>query len=132
MAKLNVAWITVYLVAAGLFLIATKRIKAPALFKVLRSYARPKYKGALSSIQPDNGHCFTAPVPGSLLSDAESISSLVVTEEGTQLPVAHASHSEIREAGNGRFSHWGAVVYFSASDNTDPRSNGRTYAVQEA
>jgi hypothetical protein len=54
-----------------------------------------------------------------------------------ELGPAHSMHSEIRAFGGGRFSHWHETtnnsyyIFFSASDATDPRSNGRRYlAVQ--
>ncbi|MEO8358564.1 MAG: hypothetical protein ABI672_00925 [Vicinamibacteria bacterium] len=57
-------------------------------------------------------------------------SPLVVIENGTALGPAHSFHSEIAATGKGRFSHWGKVVYFSASDNTDPRQNRRSYRLE--
>ena len=36
-------------------------------------------------------------------------------------------HDEIRETGQGRYSVWGEQIYFSTSDNSDPRVNRRTY-----
>ncbi|WP_212023224.1 hypothetical protein [Bradyrhizobium tropiciagri] len=38
-------------------------------------------------------------------------------------------HAEIMEKGSGRLSHWANTLYFSASDNSDPRTNARTYRV---
>jgi SAM-dependent methyltransferase len=35
----------------------------------------------------------------------------------------------IRRIGAGAFSHWGRELFFSASDNSDPSTNGRTYHV---
>ena len=32
-----------------------------------------------------------------------------------------------RRLGRGRYSHWGRYIYFSSTDNTDPRKNGRSY-----
>jgi hypothetical protein len=41
---------------------------------------------------------------------------------------AHSAHQDIRTLGGGRFSDWNAgAIYFSSSDNSDPRSNGRIY-----
>ncbi len=55
-------------------------------------------------------------------------SNLVLREDGRPLGPAHVSHEEIRDLGAGRYSHyWGDVVRFSASDGSDPRSNGRRY-----
>ena len=39
------------------------------------------------------------------------------------------AHVEIREKGSGRYSHWGTHLWFSASDSTDPRINGKTYSI---
>jgi RNA polymerase sigma factor (sigma-70 family) len=63
--------------------------------------------------------------------EAPRVSRLALFENGIRLGPAHTLHREIRDHGNGRFSHWhfkgGQVLYFSASDNSDPRVNGRTY-----
>lgn len=57
-------------------------------------------------------------------------STLELYENGKLLAPAHSPHKDIREQGNGRWSHWGSQhVHFSASDNSDPRTNGRTYKV---
>ncbi|HVY35731.1 MAG TPA: Ig-like domain-containing protein, partial [Candidatus Paceibacterota bacterium] len=67
---------------------------------------------------------------------ADSISNLTASplrifENGKELSPAHAAHADIRTYGAGRFSHWtdgtNTALYFSSSDNTDPRTNGRTY-----
>jgi len=63
-------------------------------------------------------------------------STLRIFENGVELNPAHSTHYEIQTIGRGRFSHWGdgsfIVLYFSASDNTNPKTNGRTdtYTVQ--
>lgn len=61
-----------------------------------------------------------------------TVSSLKVFENGKELGPGHALHKEIRSTGNGRFSHWGNSLYFSASDNTNPSTNGRTYTISYA
>lgn len=53
-------------------------------------------------------------------------------ENGVLLGPAHSPHSEIGSLGNGRYSHWFTgrmIIMFSASDNSDPRSNGRVYRI---
>jgi hypothetical protein len=50
-----------------------------------------------------------------------------VFEDGLPLGPGHAMHDDIRVHGKGRFSHWDSSLYFSASDNSDPRHNGRLY-----
>ena len=59
-------------------------------------------------------------------------STLELYEDGKLLGPAHASHADTRTLGGGRWSHWGAhSLWFSTSDNSDPRTNGRKYkAVQ--
>lgn len=54
-------------------------------------------------------------------------STLRLFENGVELTLAHAAHQDIRTLGKGRFSHWGTALYFSASDNSNPLTNGRTY-----
>ena len=54
-------------------------------------------------------------------------SPVFVFEDDRQLSFPHSIHEDIAQYGAGRFSHWGEEVIFSASDNSDRRSNGRTY-----
>jgi hypothetical protein len=54
-------------------------------------------------------------------------STLQLFENGLALGPAHSLHDDIRNIGQGKFSHWGAGVYFSTSDNSDPQANGRIY-----
>jgi hypothetical protein len=57
-------------------------------------------------------------------------SDLILLEDGKPLGPAHCAHAEIRKEGKGRWSHWGScTVWFSTSDNSDPRTNGREYRV---
>jgi len=56
-------------------------------------------------------------------------SALFVLEDGKLLGPAHAMHDDIRKNGAGRYSHWQGTFYFSSSDGSDPRTNGRQYAV---
>lgn len=48
-------------------------------------------------------------------------------ESGQELNGGDSLHADIRESGNGRFSHWGRTLWFSSTDNSDPRSNDRIY-----
>ena len=54
-------------------------------------------------------------------------SSLKLSEDGVTLGPAHSVHATIRTQGGGRFSHWYDTLYFSSSDGSDPRTNGRQY-----
>jgi len=56
-------------------------------------------------------------------------STLSLTESGKPIGPAHSLHEEIRSLGNGRYSHWGGGLIFSATDNSNPKTNGRTYEI---
>jgi len=85
----------------------------------------------LASMSPEIGHCFIAGINhGSPSDQGDGHSNLILMEDGKPLEPAHSAHADIRKEGNGRWSHWGArSLYFSTSDNTDPRTNGRQYKV---
>jgi hypothetical protein len=123
--------VSAYLCAVGVWLILTKRIPSPGFVRICRALARPPYAGTLSDFRHECGHCFLAPLPEGLLSDQEGASSLRLYEDGNEIGPARAAHVDIRAAGGGRFSHWGRELYFSTSDNSDPRTNGRAYTVRE-
>lgn len=85
-----------------------------------------------SSAQHDGGFAYTVPLDvrhGGDSPQNESYSKLRLFEKGVELGVAHTPHATIRSTGGGRFSHWNTTLHFSASDNTDPRMNGRRYEV---
>lgn len=88
-------------------------------------------------IGPDQGLAYVAALPfetGALYriaSDgpgAGQASRLRLTENGRPLGPAHAAHATIRQTGGGAYSHWNGSLWFSSSDGTDPRGNGRIYA----
>ena len=54
-------------------------------------------------------------------------STYLMCENGYRLGPGHSPHVDIAAKGRGRFSHWGTVFVFSASDNSDPNTNGRAY-----
>jgi hypothetical protein len=63
--------------------------------------------------------------------EASTASIVKVYENGVEVGPAHSAHADIRTYGQGRFSHWSdgssLSLYFSASDNSDPTTNGRMY-----
>lgn len=127
----SIVVVSIYLVLAALWLFLTRRIRAEGLGKLFRSYFRAAYAGELHDFHQETQFCWVAPVPAKLLSDKDSASRLMVYEDGRPLGPAHCAHDEIRRHGNGGFSHWGAQVYFSTSDNSDPQTNGCRYYVRE-
>lgn len=56
-------------------------------------------------------------------------SPIAVCENGKRLGPGHVDHVDIFNIGMGRYSHYGDWVRFSASDNTDPNTNGREYDI---
>lgn len=59
-------------------------------------------------------------------SDADGGSSIRLLEDGREL-TGGQQHADIRKDGAGRFSHWGSHIYFSSSDDSNPRTNGRSH-----
>jgi hypothetical protein len=82
----------------------------------------------LSDFQAENGFAYLAYSGKSQLSSHRHPSPAQVLEDGIPLPgPANALHEDIRLIGQGRFSFWYEQVYFSTSDNSDPRTNDRVY-----
>jgi glycosyltransferase involved in cell wall biosynthesis len=87
---------------------------------------------ATEAMEPDGGHGYRVDLARFAIfapSDQESVSLLRLFENGKPLLGPHHEHDTIRGLGQGRFSHWGNYLYFSASDNSDPRHNGRYYTI---
>ncbi|HMF25416.1 MAG TPA: YfhO family protein, partial [Pseudolabrys sp.] len=91
------------------------------------------------TIRSDSGAAYTAelqprdPVPVVAISDGLNDpyrSSLRLFENSVELGPPHTVHDRLRERGGGTFSFWAGTLYFSTSDNTDPRVNGRDYAAE--
>jgi len=130
--------VSAYLAPIGLFLLASGKIaigispRQLASF-VARALRRPGHAtaGALNGIRAEKGYCYVARAPWAAVSDSEGRSRLRLWENDRPLGPAHCSHDAVRRDGGGRFSHWATWIYFSASDNSDPRVNGRTYRYAE-
>lgn len=83
----------------------------------------------LSNAASDGGFSYKVydlPVTGDSGTDP-TFSKMKVFENGKEIGPAHSNHADVRSLGKGRFSHWLNSLYLSASDNTDPRTNGRKY-----
>ena len=84
----------------------------------------------LHQIQHEIGFVYISLTQHPELSSHEHPSAAVVLENGVPLPgPANALHEDIRQLGGGRYSFWYDSVYFSTSDNSNPRINGRSYAI---
>ncbi len=91
-----------------------------------------RYPIPAKCMQAESGDCYIASMDFGEEGDRETggKSGLVLFEDGKPLGPARSVHEDIRKKGGGRYSHWTRrTVYLSASDNTDPRSNGRKYEV---
>ncbi|MGC9317763.1 MAG: putative Ig domain-containing protein [Armatimonadota bacterium] len=91
-----------------------------------------RYRIPPDVMRHENGFCYIAGMDFGEEGDkfTDNGSQLMVFEDGERLGPPHSLHRDIRERGEGRYSHWTREgLYFSASDNTDPRSNGRVYEV---
>jgi pectate lyase len=84
----------------------------------------------LTGLKSDGGYAYKIGYPLDVAGDSNSaptISKLRLFENGKEIGPAHSVHQKIRDLGNGRFSHWGTTLIFSASDNSNPATNGRSY-----
>jgi hypothetical protein len=108
-----------------------------ALIAATIAAPRLEAKLAAAQISADGGFAYVAPIqlrpPAGYVIDNDlpgrAASNLRLRENGQPLAAAHSAHSDIRERGQGRYSHWQGSLWFSASDSSDPRTNGRTYTV---
>ena len=101
--------------------------------------AAPTYTTILASqsISENGGNAYTAAIDdehvGRFIHSDDSTngwqSGLRLYENGVPLGPAHTLHQAIRDQGRGAYSHWVKTLVFAASDNSDPRTNGRIYTV---
>ena len=83
-------------------------------------------------IAPESGACFTYRFrtnAGRIFAYSELYLRAPVYEDGQLLPHANSMHDDIRALGGGRYSMWPDAVFFSTSDGSDPRTNGRRYTI---
>jgi hypothetical protein len=76
------------------------------------------------------GHCWLVHVGRADAADNQTsnASPIRLFENNRPLGPAHSLHADVREKGLGHYSHWGDYLYFSTSDNSDPRLNARHYS----
>jgi hypothetical protein len=98
---------------------------------------------SVSTIGPPRGHAYVVPrlelrsgaLPNWFYNmDGDrgvspTASSLWLREDGRRMDSPHARHRKLEEVGGGFYSHWNGSLWFSTSDNSDPRRNGRRYTV---
>ena len=85
-----------------------------------------------AKIWHQQGHAYVAVIGFQSRSDTNESanrSMLGLLENGIRMNMPHAIHSQIRELGAGRYSHWEDSLIFSASDGSNPATNGKTYRI---
>ncbi len=105
---------------------------AGVLLMSARADEPKRYPLPVEVMHAEHGFCYIASMDFGEEGDKSTSngSQLLLFEDGRPLGPPHSPHADIREKGGGRYSHWTReTLYFSASDNSDPRTNGRTYEV---
>jgi len=90
----------------------------------------PKFSWPVS-FDREVGECCTTIIPKRFRElVAESDEPILLYEDSVPLPSPDAVHDDIRQLGEGRYSLWHDTLYFSSSDNSDARTNGRDYELR--
>ena len=106
---------------------AIARPAAPRLGERLFGHRLPKRPGL---VEHAGGHAFRVRLPKLARARAlDRTARLVVYEDDRRLPHAGSSTRAIEHFGAGRHALDGDWLWFSASDNSDPTTNGRRYLV---
>lgn len=80
----------------------------------------------------ERGHCFRVRLarPAGRLVQSALVDDVAVHEDGQPLPFADALADVLETEGHGRYAVRARQIYFSSSDGSDPRTNGRRYALE--
>lgn len=81
-------------------------------------------------MEQEEGFAYKVFVENTFLGTQKWMAVGILYENGVPLPWPKVTHEEIRQRGEGRYSFWYSAVYFSTTDNSDPRTNGRQYTIQ--
>lgn len=130
--------VSVYLLGVATVLLCARRIPLPfSPRRALLVLLRGRVRGDLHDLRHVRGHCYAGEIEPDLPSDplvAQGLiaghvigSSIKLYENERILLLAHTSIDEIAALGEGRFLHTERTIYFSTSDGSDPRINGRRY-----
>lgn len=85
----------------------------------------------LSAIQPGGGHAYSTNINDPRAQkQGHDVRILEICEDGRSLDSAWSRAEDITELGRGRCGSFKELVCFSTPDNSDPRTNGRTYSVR--
>jgi len=78
-----------------------------------------------SSIRHDEGYCFIC----RMTEETDRFEGFILLEDEKPIGQENNVHSQIRQYGQGLFSPWKETLFFSSSDGSDPRLNGRRYTL---
>lgn len=117
---------------ASIFLIIQAMLMAQyVLGKLSFPFSQQRFTLHTKHSKPEEGYLYILPLKVDWMSQSDlGQSPAIVYENGVPLPFPNSIHQTIRERGEGRYSLWEGALYFSASDNTDPRVNGRKYEMR--
>lgn len=91
------------------------------------------------AVSSDGGHAFTfspgfsVSWPYAVPSHPDSVlepDDVLVMEDGRPVGTLEPAHAAIRERGGGLHNLWQGTLWFSPSDDTDPRTDGRPYRLE--
>lgn len=91
-----------------------------------------KYEIPKEEISSENGYCSIYRFKtraGLIFTYTQLYSSLNVYEAERPLQYGGSVHDDIRALGGGRYSNSYGGIFFSSSDNSDPKENGRVYSI---
>lgn len=77
-----------------------------------------------SRMTHDSGYCYLYPV-----TDLDQYQTVLLFENNKIIGSINNTHDIIRTQGKGFYSAWHESLFFSTSDNSDPRTNGRAYRI---
>ena len=110
-----------------------------AVAVLLAELAAPDATGLIDphAVRSDGGAAFTAPIRTRIAriysihgysGGQRESGQMILSEDGFPLGPDRTVHELIRSAGSGAYSHWENTLFFSSSDGSDPRTNGRVYS----
>ena len=107
-------------------------LSEPTWLEIDKSFQWVEFAIPTAQLQHESGHCYVYPwrtTAAKFFAQFPLYSQLEVRENGVPLPSKGVQHHKIRAEGSGSYSMWKTGIYFSTPDNSDPRTNGRKYAV---
>lgn len=104
-----------------------KRRESSAPPLVDHAEEEPRREVPLKFIHREIGRCAVVGLPAGIGDEQYEL-----WEDDIRLGPKASLHDDIRKHGHGRYSIWGAQLYFSASDDSDPKDNGRAYRLKRS